>query len=353
MNTRRRLGLAAAVTAAALGVAAPALAAPGGTKTVGDSAEAWYRSTPTCALPTGCADVTGAPSPYAAGTLHVGVLTGMQESRTYLALDLTTLPPSTKPTGGTLLLPVATGSMDGTAAPETATLQACAVSDALGASDGSFAAPPATDCKAASAPATFVPASGSDPAAFTVPLAALARAWDTGSIPGAVAVLPADGTAATATWHVAFSARTRTGEMARPIQSAVSYTSVAVNDSASTPPEVPAPPFVDAPADPGPAGFDSGTGFAAQPVPEAPPVTQPAAGPAADAAPAAVPPQTAAVPVTERPLQAVPAAQVFSAAFRYPVVFLLPLLLALGVAWTGRALTRDLTAIGPSAGARG
>jgi hypothetical protein len=57
--------------------------------------------------------------------------------------------------------------------------------------------------------------------------------------------------------------------------------------------------------------------------------------------------QAAPAPVSEPPVQqVVPAASFVQSGFRYPAVFLLPLLLAAGAAWLGRALTRDLVEIG-------
>ena len=331
-----------------LGTATSVLAATEATVTVGSTVESWYRTTPTCLLPSGCVDATGVPSPYAAETVHVGVLTGAPESRTYLVLDLTALPAGARPTGGTLVLPVATGGTDGTTSPETATVQACAVSEPVVTSDGSFAPPLATDCEAASAPATFVPARGSDPASFTVPLAGLARAWAAGSIDGALALLPAADTASSATWHTAFSARGRAGEVSGPIRAALTYTSAPapVQESGVTASDGAPPPGAFAPTAPALETFNGGSGVAAPPLPGAGPAALPevAAPPTVAGPPAAAPP--------ERPLQAFVSAETVREVFRYPVVFLLPLLLVLAVGWLGRALTRDLTVLPPVPSAR-
>ena len=302
-------------------------AAPGGGSTVvKPSAEAWYRTTPACALPTGCTGAP-APSPYAADTLHVGVVAGAEEARTYLQLDLRALPTGTQPTGGTLLLPVSSAPADGSRTPEAATLQACAVTSAVEETDGSLAAPPATDCDAASVPAKYVPAQGEDPAAFVVDLAGLVSGW-TSTSSGALALLPAADTAPPATWHVAFSDRTRTGSDVPPISATVSYTSSSVASPAA-PPSVPTPAFVaperiaPAPIDDAPV-IDSGS-FAA------PPLTadEPAIAPQAQ-------------PVLAGQQQVVPAALSVPAEFKYPAVFVLPLLIAVAAGWLGRALTQDL-----------
>ena len=155
----------------ALGPAVAALAAGSGSLTTGPKAEAWYRTSPACALPTGCPPV---PSPYAAGTLHIGVDLGAETDRTVLQLDLTALPAGTKPAGGQLRVPVATGSQDGTRSPETAKIRACPVTAAVKDTDGSYDPPPKADCDSASVDAVFVPAAGAAPAAFTVDLSALA-----------------------------------------------------------------------------------------------------------------------------------------------------------------------------------
>ena len=318
-------------TGAVLGPALPALAAGSGTATVKPAAEAWYRVTPACALPTGCADLTGVPSPYSADTLHVGVNAGTEEARTYLQLDLAALPAGTKPSGGTLLLPVASGSTDGTRAPETAKLLACVVKAEVADADGSFAAPPEADCDTASAPAEFVAAAGDKPAAFTVDLAALTAAWDSGARPGALALLPAAETAPPESWHVAFSDRTRTGDGVVPVSAALAFVGASVDTRTVKAPDVAPPPFEPAPAFQPSTSFasDAGTSFAAPALAAQAPLLP---EPAAQAAPAPV----------AAPAQVVPVASFVQSGFRYPAVFLLPLLLAVGAAWIGRALTRDL-----------
>ncbi len=328
-----RLLAAAGLTAvAALGPALPALAAGTGTVTVQPAAEAWYRATPACALPTGCVPLPPSPSPYAPGTLHVGVDAGVEEARTYLRLDLRPLTVGTSPTGGTLLLPIADGPTDGTRAPESSALQACAVDEEVMDVDGSSAAPPEADCATASAPARFVAGTAQAPAALTVDLAALAAAWRTGSAPGALALVPADGTAAPDSWHVAFSQRTRTGEGVVPIRAALAFVSSAVDPATQPAPRVPAPDVAPAPAVE--SALDLG-------LPASSAVGPPELAAAAEPAPAA---SSGPAPVTAAgaPQAVVPVASAVQAGFRYPGVFLLPLLLAVAAGWLGRALTRDL-----------
>lgn len=318
---------------AALGPATVALAAGSGSVTTAPEAEAWYRAAQTCTLPVGCAPTP--PSQYSPDTLHVGVLAGQEEARTFLQLDLTALPAGTKPAGGQLRLPVATGSQDGTRAPETARLRACLVTEPVEEADGEVGAGPAADCDAASAEAVFVPAAEQTPAAFTVDLAALAESWTTSSAPGALALLPAEGAAPTESWHVTFSDQDREGDGVALITAAVSFVGVAVDVQDAPPPPV------SAPVDGGfvaPPSFDAGTSFAAPaPVFEAPTeLGRIASAPQ----PAAAGPAPQAAPVQE----VVPVASFVDAGFRYPGVFLLPLLFAVAAGWLGRALTRDLAA---------
>lgn len=315
-----------AVTAAgcaALGPAVAANAAGSGSVTTGPASEAWYRSSPLCALPTGCPP---APSPYSAGTLHVGVALGAEEDRTYLQLDLTSLPAGTKPAGGQLLLPIATGPQDGSRSPEVARIRACPVSDPVEDVDGSYDAPPEPDCAAASVEAVYVEATEQTPAAFTVDLGQLATRWQESSAPGALALLPAEELEPTETWHVAMSRRDREGEGVASITAAVSYTSAAVDTQEEQPPPV------QAPLDPGFVPPPAMT-FADEPfTAPAPSIDVPVTA-TEEPAPAAAP-QAA-------PAQVVPVAFV-DGSFRYPAVFLLPLAFALAIGWLGRALTRDL-----------
>ena len=317
----------------ALGPATAAAAAGSGSVPTAPKAEAWYRAPQSCALPTGCPATP--PSQYSPDTLHVGVLAGQEEARTFLQLDLGALPAGTKPAGGQLRLPIATGPRDGSRAPETAKLRACLVTEPVEDAAGEVGTGPATDCDAASVDATYVPAATDASAAFTVDLASLAAAWTTSAAPGALALLPAEGTTPTDAWHVAFSDRTREGDGVARITAAVSFVGTAVDVEQEPPPPVRAP--VDTEFFVPPAAF-SPTGVLAAPAPvfEAPGAVPPVQ-PEPQAALAAPAPQAAAA-------QAVPVASFVDAGFRYPGVFLLPLLFAVAAGWLGRALTRDLAA---------
>ena len=323
---RALLALSAAACAA-LGPALAASAAGSGSVTTEPAAEAWYRFSPLCALPTGCPPGN---SPYAAETLHVGVNLGAEEDRTYLRLDLSALPAGTKPAGGQLRLPIADGPQDGSRTPEAARIRACPVYDDVEEVDGSFGAAPEPYCTDASVEAVYVAATEQQPAAFTVDLGPLAQVWQESVSPGALALLPAEPIEPTEAWHVAMSGTDREGEDVARITAAVSYTSAAVDTELDPPPPGEAPLDPRFAAAPPAVGFDSPALTAPAPsvdVPVTAPQSEPAAAPAPQAAPA----------------QVVPVAFV-DGSFRYPAVFLLPLLFAAAIGWLGRALTRDLAA---------
>ncbi|MDQ1712085.1 MAG: hypothetical protein QOE45_1535 [Frankiaceae bacterium] len=324
MRLIRRLLLGVAMTGAVfLGPIAAAMHADAaGSVVVGTSAESWYRTAPTCTLPVGCvAGDPGTPSPYAGGTLHVAASLGTEQARTYLTLDLSMLPAGATATGGQLRLPVATGPQDGTLAADTATMRACPAPQPAVPADGTYATPPAPDCAAASVPAVYVPATGSTAAAFTVDLAPLVAAWRTAPSQGSLALLPSEGTAPAGTWHVAFSQRNRSGTGVAQIVAAIAYEERATEVPTPPPPTV-APPVA--------TGFVPGPPLAGNPGTTAPVPTQPAP----TAAPVAVAPQGAGAA----------AAVAVPVGFRYPGVFLLPLVLAGAATWVGRSLTRDLAA---------
>ena len=335
-----QLAALAGATAPFVLFATPAMAAPGpetagsGIATVGLSADAWYSAAPACtASPTGCLPA-GAPNPYPAKTLHVGVAAGQEESRAYLALDLALLPPSTSITGGLLRVPVAAGE-DGTRAADTASLQACLVTAAVDDSvEGSTEAPPAVDCKRASSAGKLVPATAATPAQLTFDLAPFASAWTSGAANHGVALLPAADTAPTSAWHIATSAHDRSGAPTTKPSASVSFAATsAVDSGTSFEPstfEDTAPP----PAAPSEGLGSSSVSFGAPPVAPAAPQLPSTLAPAVSAPVS----QPVAAPQLQPQAFAVP-----GGGFAYPAVFLLPLALAGVAGWLGRALTRDLT----------
>ena len=295
--------------------------------TVSPSAEAWYRPLPglpaeasSCDLPTGCAPAVPEapvelPSQYPAGTLHVGISGGLEESRTYLTLDLATIPTDQIITGGTLTLPLATEPEAGTVAPDTATLRACLVEGfVIDGVEGDATGAPATDCSISS-DALYTEAIDEEPAVYRIDLQPFADSWS--SLGAASLVLvPGEAPAPSETWHAAFSRRDREGaaESGRIIAELQLESSddgdLAVPETSSF------DDFV--------APVDSSASFAVPPLP----------------APEVAPAPSAPDPVVTT--QTTPIVAVVGGGFAYPVIFLLPLLVAFAVAWTGRAFTRDL-----------
>ena len=264
--------------------------------------EAWYAAPPSCALPIGCAPGQGLPAipRYPAGTLHVGLTAGIEDSRSYIKLGLSGLPSGAQVTSGVLTIPLA-GPEAGTVQAETAQVMACFTSSEVAASEGTFAAPPAIDCTT-SALATYVPG---PPAALTVPLASFAARWAEGESNNGIALVPAPAPAPGTSWHVAFAAGTAAATL--------EYDTGVVD----TTPDVEPTPLIEE------------GGFEAIPL-----------GPLASGAPL-----SAAAPIRDQARQPARVAPVFSVSgpgFAYPAVFALPLLLLGLGGYLGWALTRPV-----------
>lgn len=301
--SHRRLVWLALLVGVAVAPGAPARADSADAK---PATEAWYATPPTCALPVGCGPTDSLPpvSRYPAGTLHVGLTGGAEDSRSYVRLGLDGFPSDATVTGGSLTIPVA-GSDAGTLSPETAQVVACFVTSAVTDSEGTFATPPATDCSA-SAPAKYAPG---PPATLTVDLAPFVSRWSQGDANNGIALVPAPGAGPGTTWHVAFAKGTSTAtiEYLPPV--------------AEPTPSLEATPVPD----------DSG-GFGALPI----------GGDFTPAAPASV-----AAPIVaeaQRPVGLAPVASVVGPGFAYPVVFVIPLLLLGLGGYLGWALTRPVLA---------
>jgi hypothetical protein len=304
----------------ALAPATVALATPSGVQ-VPAAKDSWYRSSVACGTPLGCPT---APSTYPEGTRHVGVQLGSEESRSYLQLDLTTVPDGARLTGGLLTVPLG-GVEDGTASPDTSAVLACVAFDPVATADGTYtASPPEPSCSAASAPSRYVAAVGTSPAELVFDLKPLVTLWQTAIVRGVVVLLPQPGAAVTDTWHVAFSGVSRTGGVAKPKAILQYDASASPTPTSGLPPQ----PSVDVPvAQPGNPVLP-GLGPTGAPLPQAP---------------QAQPPVVATAPpaVIDQPADVVPVSVVLPR-FRYPGVFLLPLLFAAVGVWLARALTREL-----------
>ena len=313
--------------------ATPEGGARSGTLTVKAQSDAWYSSSSACtASPTGCLPAGAPAPPYTAKTLHVGVGAGQEESRTYLSLNLLSLPAGTTLTGGTLRLPVA-GMADGTRAVDTATLQACLVTGSFKDDvEGSTEKPPSIDCKKAVAPAKYAAATATAPEQFTVDLASFASAWASGAADYGVALVPTSDTAPSTAWHVALSAHDRTGSTVPAPSAAVSYASVAANSSDES--------FQSADVQAAPPAADQGLGAGSASFAAPPLAPQPATAPLAPAP--AVQPAVAPQAAPVAPAQLQPQAFLGTGRFAYPGVFLLPLVLIAAAGWLARAMTRDL-----------
>ena len=286
------------------------------TTTTATTDEAWYRPPPTCVLPIGCGPTDAVPpvSQYPAGTLHVGVTVGVEDSRTYLKLDLGAVPTGARLRDGTVTIPVAPAS-DGTASPETAQAIACWVNAPFTPVEGSFAPPPSVDCSNP-APVSYEPG---PPAVAVVDLGGFAPRWATGEANNGIALIPTPGQAAT-TWHIAFSARTRTGSDVPPARVELEF------DPAPSPPapEI-APPVVEEPSF---VDFGADTGLS---------IPVPALIPPAPASPAA-----AIIAQAEAPESFAPVFVTGGPGFAYPVVMAVPLVLVVIGGYLGWALTQPV-----------
>jgi hypothetical protein len=280
--------------------------------TVGDSAEAWYASSPIdlCTTPLGCPPQQVPSSPYPANTLHVGVAGGQETARTYVLPDLLSLPYGATTTSGVMTLPVDSANSDGTVSPDTATMLAClATAPFADGTAGTSSAPPKVDCKT-SAKAKY----DAKKVVFTVDLTPFFKAWAAGQPSLGIALVPDDTKMSpTETWHVTFNGRKLSGK--KHIESTITYT----------------------PPPPTPTG---GTTVQTPPTPAAapqPPASVPAVPQSTSTAPLPAPvvaPTQAVTPVAQQPVA-------FTSKFKYPLAFLAPIGLLIGVVFFARLFTRD------------
>ena len=314
---------------------------PGVAKVAGS----WYRPNPTCQLVVGCVDLP-IPSTYPAGTIHVGVLAGVEESRAFVAIDI---PQGKKLVAGTLTLPVAP-PQDGSLAPETARLQACLATGMFKEEDRGVSTQSPTPLCVFSSPVELV--EDEDPAAtlqptMTVDLKPFLATWGTEQT-GIVAILPVNDVGPTDIWHVAFSTPDR--ESALPTEGTEGAEALEAQPISATfelggsvtPPKDDNEPDTGGneppPVDTGSTGnMSGGTNF---PSTGAPVVEAPELGPApvGDSGTNEVPVATAAPLPVSGPIALV--------GYAYPGVYLVPLLFALAMVWAGRAFTVDLATRG-------
>lgn len=320
------LAVTAAVLAMMIGLPQ---AAAGGSPSAGTqtSTEAWYLKAEACGEAADCSLLPPA-SVYPENTLHVAAAAGDTRASTYLELDAAAVGDDATFTGGTLTLPVDTTPGDGTLLPELAKITACVVTDRIPKVEGALTEPPETDCKLASAPAEF---SSEPEPAFTIDLGAFASQWANGETPR-LAILPApEAKEAADTWHVAFWGKDHTADEAVPITAELNYESGA--DDAPLPTET--------------GLADSG------PMESGPPTDMPSAVPQEASAPepaelkapaAAEPPDKSEAPQPQA--APVPPPSLKSVSYAYPIAWLMPLLLLIGMFVVGRVLTKKLEPVG-------
>ena len=307
-----RLVGAAAITGAAV-VGFTPVAEAETSVTIAPSAEAWYQPNPSCATPAGCVGAGTVPpaSPYPAETLHIGASAGGETARTYVAMSFVAVTGDI--TAAALTVPLDTDPADGGFASEAAKIQVCLTSAPLATTRGSFDPPPSTDCSVA-APATYVATPQPHLDADLGPL--IDRLQSATGI-----VLLPDATASTPTesWRVVFSAHDAAGAAT----TAASVTLKFQDRSVAASPGSTSTPFGPIVGGVVPVQPPLGTSFAVTP------------STVARAAPAGAP-SVGSVSSAPRTIRA--------AAYLYPGVWLLPLLVLVLVPIVVKALTTDLIA---------
>lgn len=282
--------------------------------------EAWYTITPQPAPP-------GLPpvNPYPPDTLHVGITSGAEDSRTYLSLDLSALSPDATVVGGTLELPVDPDG--GSRNLASADFEVCLVDDPGPEVTGSLDPPPEVDCSLTSQ--AVLEDQGDDGVQrFVVDLSVFAGQLSQGGL----ALLPNEAArSATASWHVAFFGRENDSVDAEPISARLD--------------------LVDVGSSPSPGGGASVAGPRAQP-PSRPTLSLPdfgvpgqlptVPGPIGDTsgAPAPTEPGPGAGGSTLlSPL--LPVGSGGGEGFRYGVIFVLPIAILVLGGYFGSVLTRS------------
>lgn len=267
--------------------------------------EAWYMTAPNGGVPGG-----PAVSPYPAGSLHVGVAAGQEESRSYVALDLGDVDPDAEVVAARLVLPVDVANTRGA---ESASVRICRAPRPQDAVSGSTAPPPPADCSLTT-PAIYRAAD----ATFEADLEPMLDVLDEGI---AIVAAHAEG----ATWHVAFLGRAGSApsKITAVLRLAAPDAAMPAASASST-------------------LHDSGALAAALHPESVAPV--PAIGLSAPGAVAPLQPPRPSVAGGGAPTLAPPLGVAAEEGFRYSVIFGLPLLLLVAVPYFGRALTAPVVA---------
>lgn len=325
------------------------------------TAEAWYQSDPTCALPTGCLETGLPPAPTLPDppavlpidipqlqdpeTIQIGEAAGQETSRAYLGFPFAAVQGAI--TSAELEIPLDVGASQ---TPDLANLAVCPVSVLIVEARGSDDVPPEAPCETF-AIATYVeeplphlivdlaPILTSLPAATGVALIPAVVDPTSGETPG--------------TWRVVFSSSDRTGDDISEPATLSLVTEDAAVAAPTTAPLVATP----APApDPDPTTAPAPAPVAPQvvasvprPVPVRPVIrTSTVTTPAVEAAPQVAAPAVVATAAPQVPpveTVAAPVTTVVSFEYAYRGVWLMPLVLLLFVTVVVRVLTRDLAPV--------
>ncbi len=288
------------------------------TDETGTTVEAWYYVADDAATPTPLPVIPDPVNPYGENTLHVAVTAGQEESRTYIALDLSDLPPVFELLNATLIVPIDPGGV--TMNPERARVQLCLSAIPPKSTHGSFEEPPEVDCDIKTVPSYETkpfPHLRADITDFGADLAF-----------SGLALMPSDRAKEQGdTWHLTIYGKKNEAEGAKPITAELEY----VEEDLTSPvvdtritPDLGAPPNFGSPDTGG--GFDFSTSNG--------PALDPASAPSDDSAAA---PIAADEPAEEPQLEL--AAETEPA---YTIVWGLPLLLLALSFYFGSALTREV-----------
>ena len=248
----RRLFASGLVAVAVSGALFVATERPAGAETtaakVTPTRDAWYATSPLCGVPAGCGSGATVTS-YPTSTLHVGMVSGQETARAYLAFASDAVPGDQPVLSAQLSIPLDPDA--GTSAPDIAALQVCLVPGGLASPAPSSA--PAADCTVSS-PASYLPGSPATIVADLGPLVARHPGGLDGLAFALVPTPPSTSATATTTWHVAFSSAARKDGKAAAVEADLGPTPTFDVPTGEVPPpvvaDVPAqalPPLVSAP----------------------------------------------------------------------------------------------------------
>jgi hypothetical protein len=286
---------------------------------VPDVAETWYTTLPIpkCASIPLCPQLGSIVSKLLSlaplNSIRVGNILGQESERAYVLPDLSAVHKGDD-AHGQMVLPIDTSPTAGTIAPQTAKIEACAATQRFAdAPSGGTGALPKTDCFVSS-PLKY----NAKLKAFTLDLTPFLRGWEIGRPRDGIALIPSPSAAdksLSSTWLVAFAAH-KTATPSTRIHSLIT-TGAAVN-----------------------SGMPPSTSTSPSPTPTSPTSVAPVPG-------LSLPGTTVEVPPAGAP-EIAPQTEVaypitVGRGYRYPVVFIVPLLMLLGAVFFARVFTSDAT----------